>query len=276
MLVSPPSLFGVFDRSELETNGVQSYRYAKTESADGTQIDLLYLSVPDPQGTVVIVHGLGDRKESYLDHAEHMRRRNYDVLLMDLRGHGQSGGKQMTMGFREAEDIHAAILWCVEQNLQRPFVIWGVSFGATSTLLAAEGKAEIYDGLIVESPYNTLRETAAHHGWLMYKLPYYPIVPLVLKIFSMRTGVNPEAIDAYRACKQLSGIPVLFVAGGGDPRMPPEHVKKLYECKQGEKDFLIIPEANHGQLFGTDTELYLQSVDGLLQKAQEKYENRVQ
>ena len=46
----------------------------------------------------VIVHGLGDSLESYLDHARPIRQRGSTVLLVDLRGHGGSQGTLTTLG----------------------------------------------------------------------------------------------------------------------------------------------------------------------------------
>ena len=221
---------------------------------------------------MLIVHGLGDQKETFLDQASHIRNLEYGAVLLDLRAHGQSGGTQVTMGWLEAEDIRAAAEWCLERGLPRPLAVWGLSLGATSSLLAAEARSPEFDGVIAESPFGSLSETSAHHAWLLFKIPRYPIVPLVMAAFHLRTGIAPGRIDAYRACASLSDTPILFVAGGSDPRMPPEHIQRLANKKPGEKRVLVIPGGDHAHTFDADIPAYMTEVKWLLERAQERAE----
>src|ERR1044071_4522600 len=59
----------------------------------------------DARPAVVIVHGLGDSLESYVDRADVLARRGHTVLLLDLRAHGASEGRYTTLGGREREDV---------------------------------------------------------------------------------------------------------------------------------------------------------------------------
>ncbi len=290
MLCIAPSILPPFDRSLLTEMGFDNHRYAEIESLDGTKLSLLHVPVDEPadasRGTVLLIHGLGDRKESYLDHAAQLRELGYETVLLDLRGHGKSGGKMTTMGYRESEDIRAAARWVLEgwvleggvleggvleggvleRESPRPLIGWGISLGGTAALLAAATHDPAFDGLIVESPFGSLDETAAHHAWLLYRIPRFPVVPLVLTLFGLRTGVDAEKVDAYEAAAALGDVPVLFVAGGADPRMPPEHVQRLVDTKPGESEFLVVPEADHGHVYGTDTDAYMREVARLLER----------
>lgn len=249
--------------------GFDNHHYVEIESRDGIELDLLHVPVDGPgdasRGTVLLVHGLGDQKESYLDHAAQLRKLSYETVLLDLRGHGKSGGRKTTMGYREGEDIRAAARWILERGSPRPLIGWGISLGGTSVLLAAAAHDPAFDGLIVESPFGSLDETAAHHAWLLYRIPRFPVVPVVLALFGLRTGVSAAKVDAYGAAAALGDIPALFVAGGADPRMPPEHVQRLVDAKPGENEFLIVPGADHGHVYGTDSSTYMREVARLLE-----------
>lgn len=274
MLTVPIRGFPPFNPAMLPSLYSGEYRYVDIQSADGTVLNLLHLPVVEPQGTVLIVHGLGDQKESFLEHASHVRALGYGAVLLDMRAHGQSGGDQVTMGYRETQDVSAGAQWCMQQNLPRPLVVWGLSLGATSSLLAAAAREPEFDGVIAESPYGSLAETSAHHAWLLFKIPRYPIVPLVLAVFRLRTGISAGDIDAYPACSTLEDVPVLFVAGGSDPRMPPKHVQRLADKKPGEKRVLIVPNGNHANVFGIDTRKYMTEVTWLLERARERVIDR--
>src|SRR5712691_5641110 len=66
------------------------------------------IGAPD-RPAAVIVHGLGDTLESYVDRADGLHRRGHTVLLLDLRAHGGSEGRYTTLGGREREDVRAAM-----------------------------------------------------------------------------------------------------------------------------------------------------------------------
>ena len=60
--------------------------------------------------TVVIAHGWGSNKSNMLDRAAILHD-DYNLLLFDLRNHGQSSEAPTTQGVREADDLRAMIDW---------------------------------------------------------------------------------------------------------------------------------------------------------------------
>lgn len=271
MLVVPFSIHPPFVPALLPEMGFSNFRYITIKSRDGTSLDLLHIPASESRGTVVIVHGLGDQKESYLTQTQFMLSKGFDTVLLDLRGHGRSQGRQMTMGYLEAEDIRAAVDWIAQQNLSKPWILWGISLGATSSLLAAGTSSFPIEGIIAESPFGSLPETVRHHAWLFYKIPSFPIVPLVLAAYRFRTGISADKVDAYQAVEHMQDIPVLFVAGGLDPRMPAELIQKLMDRKPGEKRLLVVPDGAHGQIFNPERGEYVEAIDWLLQRANETF-----
>jgi hypothetical protein len=60
---------------------------------------------------------------------------------------------------------------------------------------------------------------------------------------------------------QLRNVPVLFIAGGADRRMPPGVAMRLYDANQSPlKQILVVPGASHGEAFSADRKLYLDTV----------------
>jgi alpha-beta hydrolase superfamily lysophospholipase len=113
---------------------------------------------------VVVVHGLGDSLESYLEHARPFRERGHSVLLVDLRGHGGSEGSYTTLGGRERADVRAAMEELRRRGLVgHGIVLMGHSMGAVAVLLAAAEATDVR-GVIVEAPYDTYRNSVVHHA----------------------------------------------------------------------------------------------------------------
>ncbi|HLA76446.1 MAG TPA: alpha/beta fold hydrolase, partial [Vicinamibacteria bacterium] len=146
---------------------------------------------------VVLVHGVGDSLESYRDQAEVLRARGHAVLLLDLRGHGGSKTARMTLGGHEREDVRAALAYLRQAGLAPAgFVLMGWSMGAVAVLRAAVVEPEVR-AVVAEAPFDTYRDTVAHHAWLLYRIPrWLPLVPLSIAVAEWRADFDADEVDA--------------------------------------------------------------------------------
>ena len=71
-------------------------------------IEAWYMPVDSSKGTVIIVHGLGGNKSFLLSEAYEFRYWGFNIMLIDLRAHGNSDGNTTTLGVRESEEIKLA------------------------------------------------------------------------------------------------------------------------------------------------------------------------
>src|SRR5438067_2161510 len=68
---------------------------ARLTTYDGVELAAnLYLPEPAEEWAngIIVCHGFGSRKENYADFGERASSVGIAVLIMDLRGHGESGG----------------------------------------------------------------------------------------------------------------------------------------------------------------------------------------
>jgi pimeloyl-ACP methyl ester carboxylesterase len=84
-------------------------------TADGVQ--LAGWDLPSENGAaVVLLHGAGSTRSNVLDQAAVIHRHGYGILMIDARGHGESGGRAMDFGWYGDLDVAAATRHLVEQD----------------------------------------------------------------------------------------------------------------------------------------------------------------
>jgi pimeloyl-ACP methyl ester carboxylesterase len=193
----------------------------------------------------VVVHGVGDSLESFTEIARRLNDRGQTVLLLDTRGHGGSEGSLTTLGGREREDVRTAMRHLRDHGLAgKGFLLMGVSMGAVAVLRAAAVETDVR-AVVVEAPFDTYRETVAHHARLLFHLPRgFPLIPLTIKVAEWRAGFDADDVDAVGAARLAHGA-LLAIADGADPRMPPEVVRRVFDAHPGPKTFWMAPRAPH-------------------------------
>ncbi|MGH9323613.1 MAG: alpha/beta hydrolase [Vicinamibacteria bacterium] len=194
---------------------------------------------------VVIVHGLGDTLESYQRHALPFLERGHTVLLLDLRGHGGSEGSRTTLGGRESEDVRAAMSSLRQAGLaDSGFVLMGHSMGAVAVLLAAGSESDVR-AVIAEAPFDSYRNTVAHHARLLYGLPsWVPVIPLSIFAAEWLGDFDADAIDTVHAAERVEA-PILAIVDGLDERMPESVVRRILDAHRGPHRLWIAAGVDH-------------------------------
>lgn len=82
-------------------------------------------------GQLLIVPGLGEHGGRYRLCAEFFRRAGFDVLAIDLIGHGRSPGPRGCIASYLAllDELETALAWLTGRNAQLPLLLWGHSMG---------------------------------------------------------------------------------------------------------------------------------------------------
>jgi fermentation-respiration switch protein FrsA (DUF1100 family) len=171
------------------------------------------------------------------------------------------------LGYYESNDVLAALNFLREQrHLQCPVALWGVSMGATASLLAYARSPEVCSA-IADSPFLSFEDTIVHHAHLLLGLPRFPIVDLILFFTSHQLRIQMKDFDMRKTVREIGSRPILFVAGTADRRMPPEIARTLYGIASSpQKEILVVDGAKHGEAYRTDPENYQRVVLGFLSR----------
>lgn len=229
-------------------------------SSDGIRLSGWWSGrAPVARGTIVFVHGLNRSRMEMVDRARAEYERGFSTLLFDLRNHGRSQSAYTTLGVEESRDVCAAVRFARERDASAPIVLWGVSLGASSALLGANCAHPA--AIVSDSSFLSLEETVKHHFREIFHLPSFPIADLLILVTRARLHFDLRDGDVEAAVRALPEVPILFIAGGRDWRMPPEIAGQLLEASgNAHSKMLIIENATHGQAYAEDPGRYLAAV----------------
>ena len=132
-------------------------------TADDVRLAAWYL--PGTNGAaVVVLHGAGSTRSAVLDHAAVLQRNGFTVLLLDARGHGESGGVAMDFGWYGDLDIAAAVDHLLTVDAVEPdrIGVLGLSMGGEEAI----GGAAAHDAIRAVVAEGATARTAADKSWL--------------------------------------------------------------------------------------------------------------
>ncbi|RJO71296.1 MAG: alpha/beta hydrolase [Myxococcales bacterium] len=227
-------------------------------ASDETLISGWYAPGQTGKTAFIFCHGVGANRLQMLDPARFLVELGHPALLFDFRHHGESGGGFTSYGHYEKLDVLAMVGELHRLTPGSPIVLWGLSMGAATALLAAAESPQVA-GVIAESPFDSLPATFAHHSRLFFNLPYYPLGWLTLHYIGWGYGFDPGSVSPIDAVRRLSRTAILFVSGKDDPRMPPDLVRTIAATHQGPH-WIFEGEGDHAMVFDKSTVAYQEAV----------------
>ena len=114
------------------------------QATDGVPLKAWWLPAEGaPRATVILAHGVDHTRQVMLGRAAFLVHGGYNALALDLRGHGESGGRFVSPGLVETRDLLGAIQYVRSRGERGPIVLMGVSLGAEASLLPAAQSREV-------------------------------------------------------------------------------------------------------------------------------------
>lgn len=123
-------------------------------TSSGYAVPVRWFPAEQPRASIVFMPALGVAARFYLLLAENLHDAGFNVLLMELRGQGDSSlraSRRVDFGFREAldEDLPAAMDWVLGKAAGTPLYLMGHSLGGHYAAITAGRLADRVDGVIV-------------------------------------------------------------------------------------------------------------------------------
>ena len=177
--------------------------------------------------------------------------------MLDLRGHGESGGRSVTLGYKEKDDILAAIAWTRRERKEqaREVFAMGISLGAASVAEAAPLAEPPLDAVILDSAFASTRDMthsvlgafpSGTHPWLL---------SIGLPMADWHAGCPMMDVSPERSIANLRS-PVIILHSRGDALIPASHAQRLYDRATCQKHVCIFDSPGHADAFFTKRAYY--------------------
>ena len=242
-----------------------SYELVSITSRDGLHLVGRYYHFKDDAPVQILFHGYrSNGKREFSGNNRLAMNLGFNVIVVDERAHGKSGGHTITFGIKERYDC---LDWA-EYAAKRfgpniPIVLAGVSMGAATVLMASSlPLPSNVLAIVADCPYSSpgeiIRKVSADA-----KLPPYLAYPFVVVGALLFGKFKLWETSAVEAVKQTR-IPILLIHGDDDRFVPCEMSEKIYAACTGTAELVVFPGAGHALSYLTDPMLYERSVRDFL------------
>lgn len=216
----------------------------------------------NPKRTVILAHGW--HSHWYVDFSAStpfLHENGCNLLLIDQRCHGDSGGDLIGYGVCERNDILSWLEFVETNHGGLPVYLCGLSMGAATVLMATELPIEErVRGIIADSAYakpNDIIRLTLKRNIGPLASPTLAAVSLNCKRRGKFTFGDASPVGAMKKNKT---IPCLFIHGDADTFVPCEMGMKNYTACKAPKELLVVPEAEHGMSFVVAPDVYKKKV----------------
>jgi len=223
------------------------YQIENFQAADGTPLNAWFLPAQDETGiggkekvSVLFLHGNAENISSHFRNIAWMPAEGFNVLALDYRGYGASGGTPSLAGMQL--DIDASMRHLLAHKGVDPnrIVILGQSLGGTLAIYYAAHSAYRANicAVVIDSAFFDYRQIAreklalSYITWLFQWLPW----------LTVNDDYSP--VDSVAA---VSPIPLLLIQGDHDAVVSLHNSQQLYEHAKEPKERWVVPGAGHIQ-----------------------------
>jgi alpha-beta hydrolase superfamily lysophospholipase len=166
----------------------------------------------------------------------------YNVLLVDFMGAGNSEGNNITVGYKEAENVQACYEY-IKETGEDNIYLFGTSMGAVAILKAINDDAAHPKAIIIECPYGTMMETVEAR-FKMVHFPTFPMAGLFVFWGGILNGFWGFSLNPQEFAKAVK-CPTLLLYGAKDDRVSMKETKTIFRNLCGPKVLKIYPDASH-------------------------------
>lgn len=270
LLAELKSNYIAIPKVHFENNSLKG-KYINFKSFDG--IDLVaylsYSNTPSDKGTIILLHGIRSYKEHFLILSQTLTTLGYNLVAVDLRAHGQSGGQHTTFGVKEKKDISQLIDSLFKEESINNIGIWGQSLGGAIALQAMAADERIKFG-VIESAFSDFPTIV--HDYVEYHSGFdiKPVTDYLIVRAGKIAAFVPSEASPRKYGKEIHQ-PVLMVHGTEDAKVSLDYAKENYESIVSKnKKFVKIEGAGHLNIWQTGADDYFNAVFDFIEEHSEK------
>lgn len=224
-----------------------------------------WIAVPDSDRAFILIHGRNSNRKAMVDYAPFFIDHGISVLLLDLRGHGDSSPAYATFGDNERYDVFGALDFLAGKGFgpDEKIGCLALSMGATAAYLAAMDADRVdpssIDIMIFDSGISDVPASIRANSEKVVGGATGLLLPGALCLAEMRSGADFETANPIVHAADLS-IPILFVMHTADETVAFDDQNRLFTAYGGPKQSLIFEGLGHHRGFREKRAQYEQTL----------------
>jgi len=217
-------------KSILPDPKLSGLQITQTTTADGLHLQAWFMPPAKPGNKIIVFfHGNANNLLHMWPKAESFVSAGYGAFLCEYRGYGGNPGMPTEQGFYQ--DGRAAFAWLKDHGYKNDqLVIYGESIG---TGVSVQMATEVHPReMILEAAFSSTADVAKDR---------YGIIP-----------VDYLMLDKYESANKivsLHDMQLLQIHGDHDRTIPIQFGKKLFAAANEPKTFMLVPGADHNNLY---------------------------
>ncbi len=232
-------------------------------STHGVQLKCWWVEAPTAKTIAILSHGYVMNRSELTPLARWLWQRGISSLLIEFRAHGRTREGRSTIGWKEADDVLAAIAEARRRHPDARILLIGSSMGSAASAFAASRTP--VDGLVLDSCYSRL--VSASFGWWRFlggRLLSFLLGPTIL-LAGPLTGVNPFKVDVAQALRRIA-CPVLLLHGRCDTLATPAEAERNLAAMKGNGELVWFDDCGHSEFRWVQSERYYAVLTDFLEK----------
>jgi len=193
--------------------------------------------------TVLIVHGYGGDHQEMQPYCQFFKVKNFNVLAVDNRAHGESEGRCLGFGWYDRLDILDWIEFLNQRIQNHKIVLFGVSMGATAVCCASgENLPSNVECIISDCAFANGEKQIRQVVSKNFKIGK-PFIKHFVGYLKRVYAFDMKQVDAIKQVRD-SKVPILFIHGQDDDFVPVSNMYDLFNAApEGIKDKYVVEGA---------------------------------
>ncbi|HYP27862.1 MAG TPA: alpha/beta fold hydrolase [Blastocatellia bacterium] len=234
----------------------------KWNNSDGTQSVGWLLKQSRPSPAVILSHAYGSNRSDFLTLSFELWKAGYNVLVYDLRGHGESPVNWSGLGMYEKDDLLSAIKFLKGQKTESGqdvvdgrVGLYGVDMGGYISLVASS-QDPMVKAVAVDSVFPDVTHFINHRirnfigsnalADTLVGLPYRSdLTDLTMQVYLLRRDDFAPAVEAVTTG---SSRRFLFITGR-NTGLYEEMTKNLYNQAKDQKEIVEVEQSRLDRLY---------------------------
>jgi uncharacterized protein len=219
---------------------------------DQLQIAGWFIPNRGAERAMILVHGRDASKQNAISGnlprlAAELHAAGLAILMIDLRGHGESEGKRYTFGVHERRDVLGAVDFLDERGFAPGKIgVLGISLGGAAVIGAAVEEAAI-GAVVVDSIFADIKMLIQPKWKVESGLPLF-FLPGVFLMWQLLFGFDLRKVKPVEELAKILPRPILVLHSQVDEKVDVAHAHVIKDAVPDIK-LVIFEGCNHAELF---------------------------